>query len=560
MFYKNLNVFGIITFEPDHYKKINKLVKESRAYVSYIDSKKDTGTINRRYENYVVLKQAAYTYNAPQRNKDPNMNKIFSTIMPKSVTQEQINTFLKEHGMNQDYEYDYSIVHKDEGSYVATHNVIPIEHSVFNTVLDLDDNFEKINRKYLNEEFLFKNYQRFTLLPFLAKYKDNYVKPIVIANVYDIGIITIQISIGFNNGHKVEIPNEEPNSIILDDLEFYRIKKNYSSRDFWIRDKIGKGTMYDILNYYTKQLKAICESYELNKHSEKQIAWVFGDFAPNKRSEHEDFVSQNKKLFISHLINAPKQFVERMTDDDISQLLDDSRIQKLKSMHFYCSEVISLLSFSYSAFHEDAVHNLQDAEKDLKRQGVYNDMLIEEYKESSLFSMYEFLRIYELTFIKRFYAKKLLNKMSNNMIKSLKEYNSIRHEFNSLKVNYDEQLLFKSYGSPMILYGKLLEKSGTDRLVDKVEKLFTNAREDVNSSREFAIKQSETYILIMTSLLTILLGYRGIKFIVDDILVNLPGVGTYFAMHPLRWTISFWIILFISMITLNVLRIKAIRS
>ncbi|RSK49687.1 hypothetical protein [Bacillus canaveralius] len=560
MFYTNLNIFGIITFEPSSYQKIIKTIKDSRAYVSYIDTKKDTGNINRRYESYVVLKQAAYTFNAPRRNKDKNITSIYSSIMPASVSQDQIATFLNEHGMHDDYEYDYDIKHKDEHSFVATHIVMPIEHSVFNTALDLDNRFEFLNRQYLNEDFLLKNYQRFILLPFLGKYEDNFVKPIVIANVYDVGIITIQISIGFSKD-QANISTTEPNSILLKDVEFYELKENYKSRDFWKRDKVGDATMYQILDYYTKQLEFICKKLELKKQSEKQIAWVFGDFAPNKRPDHKDFVNNNKKLFVSHLINAHKQALDTITDEDIDEILENSLIQKYKSMHFYCSEVISLLSFSYSAFHEDAVLNLKDAEKDLKKQGIYNDILIELYKENSLFTMFEFLRFYELTFIKRFYALKLLNKMSKKMIKSLKDYNSIRHEFNSLKINYDQQLLFKSYGSPMKLYGKLLEKSGTEKIVEKVEKLFTNAREDINGSRELAIKQSETYILIMTSLLTVLLGYRGIKYLVEDILVNLPfGIGTIFSLHPLRWTFSFWMILLISMVLLNIYRYKAIRT
>lgn len=79
---------------------------------------------------------------------------------------EQVKTFLSEHGMHSDYEYEYEyeyeITHKDDNSFMALHKLIPIEHDVFNTALDIDDNFERLNRQYLNEEFLFKNYQRFS--------------------------------------------------------------------------------------------------------------------------------------------------------------------------------------------------------------------------------------------------------------------------------------------------------------------------------------------------------------------------------------------------------------
>jgi hypothetical protein len=560
MFYTNLNIFGILSFEPNSYQKIINSIKESRAYVSYVDSSKEKGIINRRYEKYVMLKQAAYTVNAPNRNKDPKINKIYTTLMHPSITHEQISNFIKEHGMHDDFEYDYSIQHKDQHSYVATHKIIPIEHSVFDSALDLDNNFEQINRQFLSEDFLLKNHQRFFLIPFLGKYEGNFVKPIVVANVYDVGIITIQISIAASK-QKIEISSTEPNSIQLNDVEFYQAKENYSSRDFWNRDKVGNITMYQILDYYSKLLKLICKKQELQTQPQKQIAWVFGDFEPNKRSEHQDFVDKYKGLYVSHLSNAPKKVIEKMTGAYLDDYLDKAKIQKYKTMHFYCSEVISLLSFSYSAFHADAVSQLKEDEKELKKEGLYNQVLGELYKEYSLFSMFEFLRFYELTFIKRFYALKLLNKLSSNSIKSLKDYNSIRNQFNSLKINYDQQLLFKSYGSPMELYGSLLEKSGTDKIVEKVEKLFTNAREDVNSSREFSIKQSETYILIMTSILTVLLGYRGIKYLVEDLLVNLPfNIGTFFSLHPLRWTVSLWVVLVVCMALLNIFRYRAIKK
>ncbi|MGV2941460.1 hypothetical protein AB5I83_17790 [Mesobacillus sp. LC4] len=558
MFYKNLNMFGILSFEQKHYKDVVQSIKDSRGYISYIDAKTDKGNINARYQSYVILKQAAYTTQAPKRNQDDKMNKMYTTLMPKSVNQEQVNTFLKEHGMHSDYEYEYEITHKDEHSYTALHQVIPIEHSVFDTALDLDDNFEKLNRQYLNEEFLLKNHQRFTLLPFLGKFEGNYVKPVVIANVYDAGIITIQISVG--HAANVAITDSEPNLVVLEDLEFYQIKSNYSSRDFWKREKVSKGTIYKVMDYYMDQLEHICGNFNLVRNTEKQIAWVFGDFNPNKRFEHNDFVKKHQNLYASHLINAPKQLIERMTDEKIEEVLKTSQIEHYKSMHFYCSEVISLLSFSHSAFHQEAAGSLKEAEKDLRKQGIYNEMLIEQYKEQSLYTMFEFLRFYELTFIKKYYAIKLLNKLSRKTIRNLKEYNSIRNEFNSLKINYDQQLLFKSHGSPTLLYGKLLEKSGTENVVEKVEKLFSNAREDVSNAREHAIKQSETYILIMTSLLTVLLGYRGIKYIVEDILINLPYIGTIFSLHPLRWTFCFWIALIFSMVFLNIFRYKAIKS
>lgn len=560
MFYKNLNLFGILTFESNNYNKILKAIKDSKAYISFVESSKDKGTLNKRYENYVMLKQAAYTFNAPKRNKDSNTTSIYSLLTPQSISTEMIDKFLNEHGMNDDFEYEYGIEHSQESVYTATHKVIPIEYSTFHLAVDLDNHYEQLNRRYLNDTFLFNNYQRFFLIPFLGKYENKYVKPVVIVNVYDVGIITIQLSIAISKG-KIEITNKEPNSIQLTDVEFYQEKNNFSKKDYWKRKKVDSVTIYQIMDYYFDLLKLICKKQELVPQSQKQIAWVLGDFEPNKRSLHKEFVDKNKGLYVSYLTNAQKDIIERMPDEYLDEYLNKTIINKYNTMHFYCSDAISLLSFSHSAFHKEAVAALKENEKELKKEKVYDQALSESYIQYSMFYMSEFLRFYELTFIKRFYALKLLNSLSSSSFNSLKEYNSNRKEFNALKRNYDEQLLFKTYGSPMELYINILEKSGTDKIVDKVEKLFTSAREDISSAREFAIKQSETYILIISSILTVLLGYRGIQYLVEGLLFNLPfKVGEIIALHPFRWTVSLWLILCFSMLILNLIRFKAIKK
>lgn len=560
MFYKNFNLFGMLTFDSAHYKKVIETIKASKAYISFIDSENNIGIVNPRYERYVMLKQAAYTREVPKKFKSKEKGlRIYSLITSPEIGIDKTHDFIEKHGIHDDFTYRYEIEEKSEEHYVATHVVHPIEYSVFNTALELDENFEQINWQYLREDFLLKNFQRFILLPFLGKYDGEYVKPIVIANIYDVGLITLQISVGVSDD-KPKLTKDEPNHILLNEVQFYELKENYTSKDFWKREKVEKATMYDVLDYYSKQLINICKNYNLIKETDSQLAWVFGDFEINKRADHKSFVDKNTSFYISHLLNAPKSLMDKMSGDNLKEILEKSTIQKYKSMHFYCSEVIAVLSFSYSAFHAEAVSSIEEYKDELKKDGIYEEVLKEIYKEQTIFTMFEFLRLYELTFIKKYYALKLLKKLSNNNFKTLKDYNSAKREFNQLKINYDEQLLFKNYGSPMHMYSQLLVKSGTEKIVKKVENLFSDAREDVLNAREFTIKQSDTYILIMTSILTVLFGFRAIKFIIEDILINLPYVGTFFAQHPLRHTVILWLILLGSMIALNIYRYISIKS
>lgn len=79
-------VGGLTIVPSKHYKEIVDTIKTSRGYVSYIDTKNNVGKINKRYENYVILKQAAYTTIPPNLSKDSNMNEIYSTITPAGVS------------------------------------------------------------------------------------------------------------------------------------------------------------------------------------------------------------------------------------------------------------------------------------------------------------------------------------------------------------------------------------------------------------------------------------------------------------------------------------------
>lgn len=565
MFHQNMNIFKILTFEKKNYTKIIKAIKDSRGYISYIDSKKDTGKINPRYERYVKLKQAAYTVNQRKLNQDPDPNSIYNVIMSDQINIERIDEFIDTHGTHNDFgthddfEYETKVEVQDDGSFMTIHQINPIEYSVYNTALDIDDTLERLDRAHLNENFLLKNVQRFILPPFLAKHNGNYVKPFIIANVYDVGVITIQVSISFNKDNVEELKSTPPNKVMLEELQFNKLKKNYNSKDFWLKDKTSKGSIYDVLDYYENFLINICETSKLQKEKEHQISWVFGDFEINKRPDHKDFVNENKRFYVSYLLNAGKEFIERITDEDINEILTNSSLINNKNMHFYCSESVSLLSFSYSAFHKSAVDLLKDKKSELKKEGIYDSSLMEIYNDHLLFDMFEFLRYYELTFIKKFYSLRMLNEISNENFKTITDYNKIRKEFNSLKINYDEQILFPIQSSPRYLYSKLLLKSGTNKLLDKVEIMLANAREDINSSREVNIKKTETYILIMTSILTILLGYGGIKLIVYDILTSISsfGIGQLFSAHPLRWTITLWFTLCIIMILLNIIRYRA---
>lgn len=558
MFYKNLNLYGLLSFEANDYNKVIALIKNSRGYLSYIDSEKNVGKRNPRYESYINLKQAAYTRAIMNNPSDNDEVVKFYTLLSSNtqLSNDKLDDFIAKHGLIEDYEYEYNMEYEGEVDYVATHIVKPIEYSSFYTALEIDDQFERINRSHLDADFVLGNFQRFTLLPFVGKYNNELVKPLIIATVYDVGMITIQVSIGHSIKRPI-IPDKEPNQFELSNVQLYKKHDKYTSKDFWEKDSVNTATIYDILDYYFEQLNVICTGIELLKESDNQLAWVFGDFENDKRPVHSKFVEENKSVYVAHLANTYKNYIDKMSVKNMNDILDEGAIVQFKSFHFYCINSISLLSFSHSAFKKEILSYSEKQLSEIKDKDIRNEVLEYLYIDHVEHYMFDYLRFYELTFIKKYYALRLLKNLTSNSFQSLKSYVSVREEFNFLKLNYDEENLFKSVGSPRATYTKLLEKSGTNNILDKVEDLFNNAFEDVKNKRNLVTTQLETYILIITSVLTVIFGYNGIKVLVYDILTNLPYLGSVFSSHPLRWTVLLWIILLLGVGLLNVKRYKA---
>jgi AraC-like DNA-binding protein len=281
---------------------------------------------------------------------------------------------------------------------------------------------------------------------------------------------------------------------------------------------------------------------------------VFGDFDLNKNIDNRDFINKHKRLYVSHLLNGNREVITRRSQEEIETTLDDATITKNSEISYFCASSASVVSIGYKAFIEKAKNSLKENEKELKKEGIYESQLKQLFRASTLDTMMQFLRFYELTFIKRYFLKELLNNIHSGSYTTIKEYNSIKRELNFIKLQYDEEVLFFTEGSPKELYKSILEKTNINNLQKNVEELVKNIREDTLIIRDAEVKRNETLILVITSILTILLGYTGIKLIVNDILINLPLIGQIFQPHPLRYTVGIWFSLVIVMISLNIKR------
>ncbi len=517
-------MYSIINFNKKDYQTLIKNIETSRGYICFIDSKNNKGVVNKRYKNYLDMKQVLYTARPPHI---PNTS-IYTYLLPEWITEAKIENLYEKHGVQNDYYLEKQLVSEEiKGAKVFTHQAIPIECTIFDDSIEVDTQLERLNRSCLSDKFIMHNHRRFLLIPFIAKYNDNYVEPIIIANVYDIGIITIQLIISFEHNKVIELSESPPREITFTEIHFNKTKDNYKIDDFWDKEVKKNITADEIMVFYEKQIALLSRTDLFYNPNNRPISWVFGDFELNKYDNHQEFIERYKRLYASHLTNGVKEVIERKTDKEIDQLLDNSSITKNKELCYFCTPTSSIVSIGYSAIQKKAEQSLKEDEQVSKSNEIYNEHLNSIFKSQTLMAMLDYLRFYELTFIKRYFLIKLLNEISLDTYKTLRDYNSVKKNLNFIKLQYDEEILFFTEGSPKELYKSILEKSNVHNLLTKVEDLIKNIREDVTNSRDLEIKQNETLILILTSLLTILLGYNGIKLIVSDVWGNLPFLGHF---------------------------------
>ncbi|MFJ6414350.1 hypothetical protein ACIQLG_16330 [Terribacillus saccharophilus] len=551
MFIRSLNMFAIGTFNKEDYKKIINNIERSKGYIAYIDSKKERGITNKRYEKYLDNKLALYAIRPPHLKG--KKESLYFSVVNKNVDSAKLDSWEKMNGGQDDYYLEQTHL-EVEGERAIIHKSTPVEMSMFNNALEVNNHLERINREQLSESFIMNKHRRFMLLPFTAKNNEKFVEPLIIANIYDTGVVTIQLYLTTEHDELIELPENPPRSIQFDEARFYKSKSNYLTKNFWEKDVILNLTADDIMTYYEDQLSKLGDIDVEFSQENRSVSWVFNDFKLHKHPDHMDFVKQNKKLYLSHLLNGNKEVIDRYSVKKTEEILDESEIISNKHVYYICNSHSSILSFGYSAFLTATKKSLEDKEEELKTDNLYDESVLNMLKSYSLIFMFEYLRFYELTLIRKYFTKELIKNISNNKYKTLNDYNSIRKDFNIVKLQHDEEILFQSEGSAKSLYIDILEKSNVNKLVDKAEDIVKGVREDTLNLREHHIKNNETLILMITTLLTIVLGYRGIKSIIYEVAVYLPLLGNTISKHPLRTTIIIWCELIVMMLFLNIKR------
>jgi hypothetical protein len=511
------------------------------------------GKDNIRYKRYLQEKGVLYTKLAPDHAKTRGPNSRHQVITDVDISEKRLEMLGSKYGMSDDYIYSYKIVNQQENAYIATHEIELIESIIAEQAFEIDSAIQNTNTRYLNNSFLAKNNRRFILLPFLGKVNDKYIEPVVIANIYEVGIITLQFVIPLENSSEFELTSKPPTSIKFDVIEFYEKKATYTVNDFWGKVERKNITLVDIYSYYKEYLETITEKSFIGNFDYTQKAWIIADVNFSQFKEHHIWVNENKNILTGYLKNAVDQVIDRTMEEDINSFLEESIVSRSKEHHFYCTTHSTLLCFGSEFVASNVNDSLESIKDELIKNNIYDLERISLSKKLLIEAMFEFLRFYELTFIKKFYATKILEDLSKGTYNTLAEYNHVRKELNFLLINYDDHLMFQADGSPKELYNKLLDKTGTELIQKKIQELVKNIRDDVNLNRETVIKERDMLTTLLTSSLTVTFGYVGIKSITENVLTTIPwGVGNIVKFQTGEVSIVLWVILLIIIISLNI--------
>lgn len=524
MFYKIHNYYKILSFNKNKYEEVIDNIIKSRSFVCYINSKDYDGWENPRYYKYLNDKQAMYTCNI---SADTSENSIVTTILPEEVGMDKINDLYTKYGINDDFFYDKNLVEADKDSptfmYTFIHEIKLIEQYLVDRCLNIDEHLETIDRKYLRGDFIFN---RFLMIPFLAKYNDQYIEPIIIMNVYKEGIITLQTIISYDIKNNIDLFDGEPMNIQFDDASFYKIKEEYKTKDFWEKTKDKCCDLDAIFNYYIKLLEKTSKESFYTDRNFSQYAIIVSELLdkPSIKSSGS-FLESNKKTTYSYLHNASKKIVDREIYSNIEKDLSKHLVWATKATKTYCNPTSLVHLIDNSLHHELAVEALKDEETDLKKEGIYKENLINVKKEIIYMHMFDVIRFYELTFIKKFYTQKMLIDLLNKNYKTLQEYNSLKKNLYYIKVKFDEDSLFQTEGSPKKLYENLLLHSNTNYLLEKVENLVRNIADDIKDQNDLEIEKTNKRISLFISLLTVFVSFEPIHYLTNYFFNGKPGLA-----------------------------------
>lgn len=381
------------------------------------------------------------------------------------------------------------------------------------------------------------------LLPPKIKDKGNYLINYVMLTIYEEGFITLNLCVQDCSDKKFKLYDDIPRDHSFEEVSFYDFVEKEGIESYWNLITQNNFTVDDIINYYKSVIldEIKVEFYEMQDFN--FLSWGIADFTAfnNPYNSYNDFKNRYKEHIIQMLTNCNQTLLGKFTNGSEKNILEKSNIYNTGDLEYFCREIFSVFTMRS----KKVLNLVEDSLKEYRNEATYQDMVRQQLSKQVFYSGAEFVRFFEIAYIKIYFLKYVIKRLDYNKDFSVGQYSDFLFRVNKIKFQYSSEVLFNSSGSPKKMYENILENTGANLLEEQTEVFLKDFKDEVYSRNDQKKIANDTLLLILTSIITIILSFGGL----NNLLKITLGENNE---NVLFYTILVWIPIFLIIVTLNI--------
>lgn len=517
MIFKNIFGYSIIKFDSKNFQDVVQKLYDTGLFVTYTPHEDSNNIyVNKEFEEYLKYKNVLYMSEGIKTEEESFL--VFKTN-PEEISETIFNNLKNDFIRKDDFTFSTTeeISHTYGGKFVTKfHNIHLYEEDLFNCAVQVDKAFYEAEKMCLTPKARFSSQERMMLLPLRIKNNDKYLLNYVMITVFQEGIISLQICIQEIFDKQLPISEKPPRNNCFDEVKFYKVANRYIFDDFWEEQTFENINIDNILAEYKKRIISLINLNLYSNNNFDSVSYGIGDFSSFKNPyiDFSSFYSRYKVHIGQFLFNADEELAENYRKKEREEEILESNIRNDNDFAFYCSSSSSVFAFRSERMVKAIESNIQE----YKTSPYYSDVFKRKVSISFLITNINFVKFYEISFVKKYFLKDLLNQISASNKRTIDDYNRMIKQLNMIKFNYDKEVIFFTDGSPKVLYERILEKSYINDLEVKVENFLKLFKDDIQIVKDEKKNTNELLLLSISSILTIVLGFTGLLNIFKTIL------------------------------------------
>lgn len=546
MIFKNIFGYSIIKFDSNDFYDVVQKLHDAGLLITYTPhGDSENIYVNKEFDEYLKYKNVLYM---SEGIKTEDESFFLFKINHEEISETIFNNLKK--NFNRDDDFTFSTTEEISNVYGGKilkkyHNIHLYEEDLLDCAVQVDTAFYEAEKMCLTYKARFSSQERRMLLPLRIKNNDKYLFNYVMITVFQEGIISLQLCIQDVFDKQLLISEKPPRYNCFDEVTFYKEKNHYNFDDYWEEDTFKNFNIDNILAEYKKRIINLINLNLYSNDDFDSVSWGIGDFSDFKNPyiDYSTFYTRYKIHIGQYLFNADNQLAENFHKKEREEDILKSNIRNDNDLSFYCSAYSSVFALRSERMVKIIESNIQE----FKTSPYYSDVFKRNVSITFLITNINFVKFYEISFVKKYFLKDLLNQISESNKRTIDDYNRMIKQLNMIKFNYDKDVIFFTDGSPKVLYERILEKSDINDLEIKVEKFLTLFKDDVQIIKDNKKNSNELLILSLSSIITIVLGFTGLSTIFKTVL------GEEDPMY-LPITMIVWVVLIVVIVILNIRR------